>query len=710
MDSLSTQELIESLVSYDDKTGALHQRRIEGFSSSPDLKDVPCLIPSCTYHPHIKVVIDFTSTYTVDFNPQGTSISTGRRLVQKEILLDRALTLAKFWAYYFNDAAFADTSMERTLSLISDTDKRDSIKGNQQKYSSIVSDILKKMYQNNEEAANLFINNIVNMFITDVQIERSTREIGSCNVTMRDNFSQIINPDTGHRETLFFKSVSSVLNQLFSPMLPISVWARGRLYPTKWFPIFTGYIFQAAPADKEGFTTLTLTCRDALELARISTEMVNPALCVVHQLKKQDTVQLYSQPFYNESMWEIAQKMFMGGKVDNNSNATTGKQDKSSSKSDKTSTTSDALTFSELGNFKVINQNDSKFTGRYASTVIPFNEQTNIQAFLTQLRTTRFVLLWGEDITPYKTWNFASPKTFTSQFSSRYEILKLAAQRGYLDFYADGAGNIKIHPMRLSNKFFLNDAIYVNPSSVETKINKDFLGVNIITPHETLSYNKLFDIQNLATFIRIGGAPPELGPINEEIATAVDTLGSYTDQLLIEKYGFRYLEIMDETFNFNPTVKGQKGTYKFFDLAAREFLKYKNGELYTCTANIVFRPELELANPIYFTNSKEIFYIQSITHNITIGGAATTTVNCNFGRSENEIPPMLWDFIIATQKIFIAGEDKAEAVISGDNLAQFFEQELNRFKYPATEADAEGYKNIKWAGFRTVWGNPSNKK
>lgn len=706
MSNKATQDFIRSLISYNEETGAFHQQVVKNFSSNSDLSNVSCVIPGVTYHPEIKVVIDFMSYFTIDFNPQGDTIAKRSRLVLPSVLLDRAKSLANFWAYYFNDAAFADASLEKTLEKISDTDVRSDIKGNQKQYITVVKKVLEKLNKDNEEEANKFINHILNMFITDIQIERNLKDIGNCSITFRDNIYQTHNAAIQHRDTLFFKSFCNVLNQLFSPMLPVSVWAKGRIYPTKWFPIFTGYIFQTTPADKEGFTTFTVICKDVLELARISTEMVNPALCVFEQIKKQDTIQLYSQPFYNKSMWEIATLMFQGGKMDTSENSSTGQTDKRSNKNDTTSASSGSIQFHQLANnIRVINQENALFSELNKQATLDYNNQTNLNSFLTKLRHYKYVLLWGEDVSPYKNWSFASPKNFTSQFTSRYEILKLAAQRGYLEFYADGAGNVRIHPMRLSNKFFENDAMYVRTFEQNTtKLPKDFSSATIITPHETLSSNKLFDIQNMATFLRIGGSPAEFGTTNEDYATQFDILGSYVDRQLISKYGFRMSEIIEETYHYNPTVKGKKGTYKFLDLAARELLRYRNGELYTRTTNIVFRPELELANPIYFTDSKEVFYVQSITHNISIGGSATTTINCNFGRSENELPPMLWDFIVAEQKMFVSGTPKDVAT---GNLAEFFEQELNKYPYSAAEADIFSNENLKWAGLEDSMGDPT---
>ena len=73
------------------------------------LKDIPYRIPPQTYRPEFKVVIDFTSTFTVDSEASkkaqeatGEKVTIAQPLIDEAILIANARKLARFWSYYFN--------------------------------------------------------------------------------------------------------------------------------------------------------------------------------------------------------------------------------------------------------------------------------------------------------------------------------------------------------------------------------------------------------------------------------------------------------------------------------------------------------------------------------------------------------------------------------------------------------------------------------
>jgi hypothetical protein len=93
----------------------------------------------------------------------------------------------------------------------------------------------------------------------------------------------------------------------------------------------------------------------------------------------------------------------------------------------------------------------------------------------------------------------------------------------------------------------------------------------------------------------------------------------------------------------------------FFDVVAYALMHYMNGELYTKQATMVFRPELELASPAFFPDDKTVFYVQSISHNISVGGDATTNINSNFGRKDDEPIVDLYSCMLLSQKLYTGG-------------------------------------------------------
>lgn len=688
-------------------------QEVPDYSSIDELKDIPLIIPSETYHPEVKVVIDFKSKFTLDFISETDDIE-GSRLVEPDILLRNALTLCNFWGYYFNNAFLPDMVNDSLQGM--DDKSKSFVSSNNAKTYDFFKRIFQEISAKNEETATQFINYIINYFITDIQVQRNIGDIGTCTITFRDNFCSLGSDrqSSGSQDTLFFTGQHTILNQLFSPMLPISVWAKGRIVPDQWFPIFNGYIFQFIPACQEGFTTFTLQCRDALELARISSENINPAIIQYRQIKKQNSLQMYSQAFYNQSLTQIVKIMFLGGSAQESFEQTAldlSLQDFNPQKDNVRWASEGSISFAQLGDYRVYSSSaTSGYNSEHDNPKFFAGDLSDTSTtFLEELRKRRKVLLWGENITPYKIFNMASPKSLSSQFTTRYDVLRNAALHTYFDFYADAYGNIRFHPKKFANKFFKYDAIYVDPGRDQINIEKQYPSIYIVSPHETTRTNSVFNIQNLITYLRLGGTFPTMQK-GEENSILTNSMGIVADTILMKKYGFRMGEIYDEVFNFNPPIKTGSGkTFRFLDFCARELLKYKNGELYTRTTDIIFRPELELANPIFFTDTNQVFYIQSISHNITIGQTATTTVNCNFGRHEKEDPQMLFDFLIANQKIY-EYETKGGSKPDMSNLAASFEEQANRYIFPFTEAERQIEKAATEATKDPPAGKSSSKK
>jgi len=77
-----------------------------------------------------------------------------------------------------------------------------------------------------------------------------------------------------------------------------------------------------------------------------------------------------------------------------------------------------------------------------------------------------------------------------------------------------------------------------------------------------------------------------------------------------------------------------------------------NSELHNAQISMVFRPELRLGLPIFIEPDGDVFYVQSISHSITVNGEATTTVNANFGRKEEASPPDLFSYMVMSEKLY----------------------------------------------------------
>lgn len=614
----------------------------------PDLKN---LVPDNCFHPKVRVCVDFSYQFTKSSDKIG-----GKRPLSKDLFVNIGKKLVTYATYYY----------KYVLTYGKNTAARE--------YLNTLETEAKKSYS--EEFLLEFVNEFINYFMTDVSVERSIGNIGTCSITFRDNQHFTKGVKTG----LLYYKTKSIFNQLFVPMLPIMVWAQGRIYKDWWFPLFDGYVTAITPQNNAGYSSVVVNCKDVLELARTSTEMISPALVQAGELKTQNYVNIFAKPLYGMPHFRIVKAMLVGDKLiydptlnevkrpseavaattpkasDYNKKPTVERIDLSPSTST-TSSTSDTgsttgLDFAALGDFF---DADADRNPEVRNSILDYRaihkDGFNFQAQFKKVshKRKRAVIAWGMDLTPYRTWNESSPNLFTSEFSSRLQILQEVAGMVYFNFYVDGDGNFHYHPMRVANSFLTQDAV----STIAAQNNHEytFPYAQVIGLEEIFSTSATLNIEELGTYLRFGG---QSAVITNAPDTELNLYGYGTQYDLLQRYGYKRKAFNSPMFNNNPEVF--KGVM-FFDIAAYALLLYTNGELYTKQASIVFRPEIELAAPVFFVDDKTVFYVQSISHSITIGGDATTSINGNLGRKDEDQPADLYTFMLLSEKLFKQGED-----------------------------------------------------
>lgn len=626
------------------------------FDVSPEIKGLNYLVPHETFHPRIAVSIDFTHKFV-----QTKRTEDATRIVNTADLLENARKLRVFVKYYFEyiksyngktDYVFTSDTASEGLGYEFDRNPAD------------------------ERLANEFINTVLNYFITSISVTRSRRQIGTATVTFKDTHDL----KNGRLDSALFDHMSSIFYQLFCPMLPITIWAKGRLYRDWYFPIFDGYLVSVSPSDAAGFAELNLMCKDVLELARVSSEMINPALIQMAELDKVDAINLQSMPFYNHNHMDIIKRLFIGGPLEYSPRSEEESKNKFVNSFKQLAkkfqniidnikagivrktegSTPGAINLMQLENFNFYNFSYDepaenvfdKYRGfiKKEDFVIP-----NMLNYTSRIKTTRNVFAFGDDITPYRLWEIQGVPNFKSDFASRLDIISQTAKNVYYDFYVDGGGNVMYHPHRLGNDYLINSIIYKDTNNRTVKVPTIWPNAQVIGPEESFSHTSTLNLEEMVTFLRLTGQDPTLPKIESELGGIV---GSAIDREHLNRFGYRRAEENNPMFNYNPSFdqgenkNKETGGLSFANLAAAVTLMYRNAELYTRESSIVFRPELELAAPVYFAEDNTVFYINSITHNISIGGSATTTINSSFGRKAEELPNDMYSFILQTEKLY----------------------------------------------------------
>lgn len=606
------------------------------------VKDVPYIVPDVCYHPEIYVTIDFTYQFTL--SSKGVE---GKRPVDANVLKNTTLRLLKFFNYYIKYVY--SYSEKSSSSPIPET---------------VLDFVTQQAETGDENAQSLFLNTVINFFFTNFSVSRGRSQVGTATITLKDN----PNYRRGRRENIFFDSLAPILNQIFVPMLPVMLWARGRIYKDWFFPIFDGYLMRAAPANASGFTTVDLSCLDTLELARFSQEMINPAIIQVEEFRSQSSINIYAKPLYGNDHLEIFDRMFHGGKIIYNAEARRFATEPAVAANSANSGKQDGLDFARLGDFG--RANDGFISSTYAPEDVAeikgihkdnFTIEYALYNTMHKYRK-RYTVSWGSHITPYRLFNTQTANSYTSDFASRLDVLREIAGMVYYDLYVDGWGNVHYHPMRFANYFLKHDIRYIGSDGKSVAHEHTFPGAQVIGPHERVSGSKSLNIEEMITFLRLQGAPVVS---SDDPTLQVLLTGSYTDMHLMRRFGYRRETVTNELFNENPDIACSDGTTrKFMNMAAEAVLKYSNAGLYTLEENIIFRPEVDVALPLYVQDSREVFYLDSLNHSGTIGGDAVTTISASFGRKEQDPPPDLFNYIVASQKIY---KLSGKAIVSEGN-------------------------------------------
>lgn len=601
------------------RENSYHKKIIYGLSEN---KELPYIVPQETYHPRVWVSFDFTHQFTGGFS--STELIPAKRPVSFETFFRAGFKLLRFFDYYFEYALSYGKDMKKTN--------------------------LRKLVENpapDEREFAIFINYIINFYFNQVTISKAVNQIGTAAITITDNK----NFNNGKKWKLFYDDAFSIFSQLFAPMIPVTVWSTGRLYPDWVFPIYDGFVYTVSPTDSaDSPPAIVLNCKDALELARTSTEMINPSLIQFKELLKQNSINILSQPFFGYDHFEIVERTFRGGKLIYNPG--TERIEIGSPEYEK----ANGVNLAALGNYQLATTRSEEKTGTFLQNAIDervfkYDDFSLARAVeLTSYNRPRYLMLWGTGITPYRQLTTGNSSAYTAEFTSRLDILDNLASMTYFNYYVDGFGNINYHPMRTANKFLEFDYVDYDTANVGFAL---FPGAQIIDDEELFSISRQVNVDQLVTFLRVAGQPEWIG--SNPPADLLGIVGSAANFELMARFGYRRDSIVNPLLNISTRFKlpGPGGSLvSYVDLVAQSILQFKNSELSTATCSIPFRPELELAKPVLFPRSRDVYYVQSITHNITINGSATTTINANYGRKENEPVPDLLNFMIVSQKLY----------------------------------------------------------
>jgi len=515
----------------------------------------------------------------------------------------------------------------------------------------------------------------VNFFISSVSVRRTRTDMSSA--TIRLYFKK--------GEDIFYDAMKNVLDQVFFPLCPIRIFMQGR-FVESMLSVFTGFISNVSYAEEPNFKSIVITCYDISKLLILNPVNINPGVADIHKfnavfknVKDQEElnlrVRLFSQYFTLQSYRVIINTLINGNlTIDLEMAKQIGIPE-------------NLLPLLQQVNINGI-YNISEFKAQ--TPIISTSVQQDsffVKNFIFKpaVALRPQLIIWGDDFIPYFDLSAATIENFNSEYKSRWEIIKETSERIFFDFYATSWGDFHTHPYRFHPHFMQYDLFNVKGEPAKFKFTEDNKippSVYILTADEMLNLDITFNETNYLTAYDIVGQLPFIGEGQQEFTTLL-LMGSDTvSSRIMSQLGLRYKrefypllnklavgsgsDIIEDTKpleeeinslyaagrNIEAFVKQQELIEKLkknttvleknqrsknaLDVYAAERLKFHNSSLFNGSATLILRPEMDIAKPCYVPDKDLLFYIDEVTHEITVGSSATTTISFAYGHKPTE--------------------------------------------------------------------------
>jgi len=212
-----------------------------------------------------------------------------------------------------------------------------------------------------------------------------------------------------------------------------------------------------------------------------------------------------------------------------------------------------------------------------------------------------------------------------SEFQTKLELANAAKEAIGFEFYMDATGDIVFKP-----PFYNLDVLGNKPLSWIQDIDIidwDFGDSESEVVTQIIMQGQAFGLTDV-------GAPGDISPF-----------ASVTDYHLLRKYGWRSRPLNSEFLSSTHAM-----FYHGLDLLDRINSRRHRGSI-----SVPMRPELRLGFPVYVAPKDQIWYLSGISHSMSFGSRATTTLNLTAKRSKFVAPRGMGDLKLKD----FAGEPEA---------------------------------------------------
>lgn len=462
---------------------------------------------------------------------------------------------------------------------------------------------------------------------------------------------------------------------LITEMMEVEIFAKGYYLlegVPQYYPIFWGLVTEVSDSYSGGEHTFSINCADILKWWELCKMSINPAFT---EPVGQGGRSIFGNVFFGmnpyDVIWTLAQQSFGDVVVGTGSLNMQLREKNQDFKSTFSTALGDIMQywnkrFSKIrSNLMLYGTSGTAVRGDAIQAAYQNNKPQFGKPFVSQLvrqanggtaqmdfdPTDPGVVAFRTQGTQAGQVNF-----WQTEYQTKLELANAAKEAIGFEFYMDVTGDLVFKP-----PFYNLDILSNKP-------------VSWIQDIDIIDWDFSQSEAEVVTQIQLQGN--YTGNIDWGMPEEATPLTSVTDYHLLRKYGWR-----SQTFNSEFLQDPKTMFYVGLDMLDRYNCKRFRG-----TVSIPFRPELRLGFPVYIGPKDQVWYVQGISHNISFGGRAQTTLTLTAKRSKFLAPRGIGTLTLTSYKGSKEGLDKKPFDGTSLNLTPRQLAEGGRFKADVGEA------------------------
>lgn len=413
-------------------------------------------------------------------------------------------------------------------------------------------------------------------------------------------------------------------NPLITPMMEVEIYAKGYYLVEgipQYYPIFWGLVTDVGNSYSGGEHTVSIQCSDILKWWELCMMNINPAFT---EAVGQAGRSIFGNVFFGmnpyDIIWTLAQQSFGDVVVGTGSLTSLVNEKNPAFKSTFRTALGDIMQywsqrFTKIrSNLMLYGTSGTAVRGDVIQAAYQNKKGQFGKPFASQLvrqangNATAQMDFDPTDpgVTAFRTqFSQAGQVNFwQTEYQTKLELANAAKESIGFEFFMDVTGDIVFKP-----PFYNLDVLSNKP-------------ISWIQDIDIIDWDLSDSEAEVVTQIQLQGNFS--GAIDYGMSEEVTPYTSVTDYHLLRKYGWR-----SRTFNSEFMSDPQLMFYTGLDMLDRY-----NSKRFRGTVNIPCRPELRLGFPIYLAPLDQVWYVQGISHNISYGGRAQTTLSLTAKRGK----------------------------------------------------------------------------